>query len=102
MLRSTASATLHGGGYSLLSCIVVVVRLETLASLQCRDGLRRVPTDQADIACTKREASTGVRRVGGNTYVYIQGARSAVGLRRPLRSLRKEKYVYFCEADRGP
>ena len=28
---------------------------QTLASLQCRDGARRVFTDQADNACTKRE-----------------------------------------------
>ena len=28
----------------------------TLAPLQCRDGARRVFTDQADIARTKREA----------------------------------------------
>ena len=34
-----------------------------LASLQCRDGARRVFTDQADIASTKREAPWGVRRV---------------------------------------
>ena len=29
----------------------------TLASMQCRDGARRVFTDQAGIACTKREES---------------------------------------------
>ena len=32
----------------------------TLASRRCRDGARRVFTDQADIACTKREAPWGV------------------------------------------
>ena len=34
---------------------------EALASLQCRDGARRVFTDQADIANTKRAAPWGVR-----------------------------------------
>ena len=33
-----------------LSCIAVVVRPETLASLQRRDGARLVFTDHADIA----------------------------------------------------
>ena len=32
------------------------VNLETLTSLLCRDGARRVFTDQTGIACTKREA----------------------------------------------
>ena len=45
-----------GGVYSF-SCMVVVVWQETLASLQCRDGARRVFSDQADTACTKREPS---------------------------------------------
>ena len=30
---------------------------------ECRDGARRVFTDQAGIACTKREAPCDVRRV---------------------------------------
>ena len=34
----------------LLPCMAVVVRAETLEPLQCRDGGRRVFTDQADIA----------------------------------------------------
>ena len=33
----------------LKSCMAAVVRSWTLASLQCRDGARRVFTDQADI-----------------------------------------------------
>ena len=34
-----------------------------LASLKCPDGERPVSTDQTHIACTKREALSGVRRV---------------------------------------
>ena len=50
-----------GGVYSIeemypISCMAVVVWPQTLASLQCRDGACRVFADQADIACTKREA----------------------------------------------
>ena len=44
-----------GGVLSL--CMAVVVRQYTLASLLLgRDGARRVFTNQAYIACTKREA----------------------------------------------
>ena len=43
--------------------MAVVVSPYTLASLQCRDGARRVFTGQADIACTKREAPLGARQV---------------------------------------
>ena len=35
----------------------------TIDSRMCWDGERRVFTNQADIACTKREAPEGVRRV---------------------------------------
>ena len=38
------------------SRMTIVVCGVTLASLQCRDGACRVLTDEADIACTKREA----------------------------------------------
>ena len=34
-----------------------------LAPLQCRDGARRVFTDQAGVACAKREAPCEARRV---------------------------------------
>ena len=34
----------------------MAIFIETLASLRCRVGARRVFTDQADIACTKRKA----------------------------------------------
>ena len=40
--------------------MAVVLRPQTLPSLLCRDGARRVFTDQANIACTKREAPRGV------------------------------------------
>ena len=53
-----------GGGGVLISCITVVVRPLTLATPQCRDEARRVNTDQGNIAGTKREAPSGVRRVG--------------------------------------
>ena len=46
-VRSGVLIVMHG----------VVVRPQTLASLQCRDGARRVFIDQAEIACTKRESS---------------------------------------------
>ena len=50
----------EGGGGGRTRCIVMHgcsrVRPETLASLVCRDGARWVFTDQADTACTKREA----------------------------------------------
>ena len=42
------SKFMHGRGYDH--------SYYTVASLPCRDGARRVFTDQADIACTKREA----------------------------------------------
>ena len=45
-----------GGGGVLISCMAVVLRWLTLVSLQCRDGACRASIDQADIACTKREA----------------------------------------------
>ena len=54
--------TAEGGVYSL-SRMAVVVLPWTLASLQWRGGASRVVTDQADIACTKREAPRGVWRV---------------------------------------
>ena len=37
--------------------------IDPLASLQYWDGARRVFTEQADVACTKREAPRGVGRV---------------------------------------
>ena len=53
----------RGRGGVLNLCMAVVLRPLTLAHLQCRDGPRWIFTDQADIACTKREAPGGVRRV---------------------------------------
>ena len=56
----------------------VVSRPLTLASLQCPDGARRVFTYQADVACTKREARWGVRRVAwGVNYVLPRTVREA-------------------------
>ena len=49
-MRSRSSKTIH----------------QALATLQCRDGARRVFTDQADIACTKRERGRGQRCRGNN------------------------------------
>ena len=46
----------EGRGGVFASCMVVVEWPKTLASLQCRDNAGRVFTDQADIACNKREA----------------------------------------------
>ena len=42
----------------------------TLASLLCRDGARRVFTNQADIACTKREGAVrcSASRVKGELH----------------------------------
>ena len=49
---------LRGGGILMSRMAVVVLyNHKTLASLQCRDGTSRVFTDQADIVCTKAEAS---------------------------------------------
>ena len=42
-------------GEVLMTCMAVVVWPWNLASLQCRDGAQWVFTDQAGIACTKRE-----------------------------------------------
>ena len=59
----------------------------------CRDSMLRFPLYFLGVDTATR------------TYqVYIYKAlRSADGLRRPLRSLRKEKYIkLLCEADRGP
>ena len=44
----------RAGGGVLNLCMAVVVWPQTLASLLCRDGARRVFTNQADIGCTKR------------------------------------------------
>ena len=38
-----------------MTCMAVVVWPWNLASLQCRNGAQWVFTDQAGIACTKRE-----------------------------------------------
>ena len=60
-------------GSALISCIAVVLRLLTLASPPCRDGGRQIFTDQADTACTEREA-TGIKAyehaVSTRTYVH--------------------------------
>ena len=58
----------RSGGCCSRVCIrvmhmAVVVQPYTLASLQRRDGGNRILTDQAYIACTKREVPWGVRRV---------------------------------------
>ena len=47
-----------GGGCTRYSCMAVSYDHSgmTLASLQCREGACRAFTNQADIACTKREA----------------------------------------------
>ena len=44
------------GGYEECTHVMHGRSRVTLASLQCRDRARGVLTDQADIACTKREA----------------------------------------------
>ena len=54
--RTRATATSSERGGVLISCMAVAVGLETIASLQRRDGARRVFTDQADIARLNREA----------------------------------------------
>ena len=46
--RSNRVKTRH----HVMPCMAVIVRSWTLASLKCRDGARRVVTDQADVACT--------------------------------------------------
>ena len=51
-----AGARVRRGGGVLMSCMAVVVRLQTLALLRCRDAARRVFTHQADIARNEREA----------------------------------------------
>ena len=48
-----------------MSCMAVEVWPKTLASLQCRDGERRVATNQADIICTNRE---GKREAYGDPH----------------------------------
>ena len=58
-------------GGVLISCIAVVLRPWTLASLQCQYGARRVLTDQAEIARTKRW--------GGAQHLYMyRGGRGVV------------------------
>ena len=55
---------IRGEVHYAYSIMPVILGTEALASLQCRDGARRVVfTDQAGIAFTKREAPWGVRRV---------------------------------------
>ena len=44
-----------GGGVCTHIMHVVVIRPLALAFLQSRGGARRIFTDQAEIACTKRE-----------------------------------------------
>ena len=63
------------GRCTSLSCMTVVVWPWTLASLQCRDGARRVFTDHADIVCIKREAPWGVRRIEWRvSYILLRTA----------------------------
>ena len=54
--RSASDFFVGGERVYSLSCMAVVVRPQTLASLKHRDGARRAFIDQADTACTKREA----------------------------------------------
>ena len=61
--KSKGMAWRGGEVWDSLSCIAVVAWPQTLPSLYCRDGARRVFTDQADIGSTKREAPCGVQRV---------------------------------------
>ena len=56
-----------GGVYSLH--VAVLLRLLILASPRCRDGARRVFTDQTGIACTKRGAR-GVDHLALRAWVY--------------------------------
>lgn len=44
-----------GGGYPASFTAVVVIK-KTVVFLQCRDGARRLSTDQAYIACTKHKS----------------------------------------------
>ena len=54
---SSGLAGLGGGERGvIMSCMAVVVWLNTFAFLQRRCRAGRVFADQADIACTKREA----------------------------------------------
>ena len=46
--------------------------------------------------------STHCRYIPGTTIRDTRRSRSAGDLRRPLRSLRKKKYIKICKADRGP
>ena len=47
---------MRGDGGVLISCMAVFLRPLTFTSPRCRDGARCVFTNQAGIACTKREA----------------------------------------------
>ena len=61
--RNTSERAGVGGGVCARVMHGSRMTIDPRIPLQCRDDACRVFTDQADIACTKRETPRGVRRV---------------------------------------
>ena len=82
-----------------LSCMVAVIWPWTLASRQCRDGARRVFTDQAAIACTTLEAK---REIFGDMTtdprIPTMPGRSTSGFHRPSRHCSHQARKVFSES----
>ena len=82
--------------------------IKTLASLQCRDGARRVFTDQVDIASTKRRGHTHFLLAlvicpftthpfrDGTPFLLLVETHPAFGRSlRFVRILRKKRFAYL-------
>ena len=64
-----------------------------------------MPVKPLDDVVDNQAAKKNTAKIRWNTYIALvyKALRSAGGLRRPLRSLRKEKtHIKLCEANRGP
>ncbi|CAM9371637.1 unnamed protein product, partial [Laminaria digitata] len=87
------------GVYSLSGMPVGSLKtIETLPSLQCRDGARRVFTDQADTACTKRRDSRGggVKSVGYCSLGRAKEIAISTFYSREEDFWGRRKYIVFC------
>ena len=68
----------------------------TLAPIQCREGVRRVFTDQADTDCTKREEPCGVGRVSLTMSCILLRTAFDVDILAYRRQHRIDLFVFWC------
>ena len=76
--------------------MVVVVRPWTLASPQCRDGARRVFTDEADIASTKRRLLGQVLYTARETHTHTAEVPVRIGGKGPSSPPPQDISVLCC------